>query len=375
MMTLRKILFHKLINIPGWRTNRKILVIESDDWGSIRMPSKETYDNFIKKGVHVDRDPYWRYDSLATEKDLEALFEVLTSVNDKNGNSAVVTADTIVANPDFDKIRAANFNEYFFEPFTVTLKRNPLTEDVFPLWRQGIDDGIFHPQFHGREHLYYRGWMSALKNGDKLTRLAFDSSTFGLTPAVDKSIEDDFLGAFNTGLHEDNLYYKPIVREGLDLFEKIFGFRSESFIATTYTWPPLIEPLLKEEGIKFLQGIPSQRIPLDDSKTFKYKKGIYLGKKSRSGLTYLLRNCHFEPSQYPKLDWVSDCLKRIDIAFRWKKPATISMHRLNVIGAIYESNRTDNLKLLKTILQEVKKGYPDVEFMSSDKLGSLITGK
>ena len=30
-----------LINIPGWRTNRHIVVIESDDWGSIRMPSCE----------------------------------------------------------------------------------------------------------------------------------------------------------------------------------------------------------------------------------------------------------------------------------------------------------------------------------------------
>lgn len=29
------------LNLPGWHTRRKIVVIESDDWGSIRMPSKE----------------------------------------------------------------------------------------------------------------------------------------------------------------------------------------------------------------------------------------------------------------------------------------------------------------------------------------------
>ena len=30
-----------LSNLPGWRTKRHIIVIESDDWGSIRMSSKE----------------------------------------------------------------------------------------------------------------------------------------------------------------------------------------------------------------------------------------------------------------------------------------------------------------------------------------------
>ena len=41
-MIIRNI-FHNLLSIPGWRTNRHIVVIESDDWGSIRMPSKEVY--------------------------------------------------------------------------------------------------------------------------------------------------------------------------------------------------------------------------------------------------------------------------------------------------------------------------------------------
>lgn len=32
-------------NLPGKSTKRKLVVIESDDWGSIRMPDKETYHN------------------------------------------------------------------------------------------------------------------------------------------------------------------------------------------------------------------------------------------------------------------------------------------------------------------------------------------
>lgn len=41
-MMIRKIkhaLGNNLINIRGWRTNRKIVVIESDDWGTLRTPN------------------------------------------------------------------------------------------------------------------------------------------------------------------------------------------------------------------------------------------------------------------------------------------------------------------------------------------------
>src|SRR5699024_10711401 len=100
----------------------------------------------------------------------------------------------------------------------------------------------------------------------------------------------------------------------------------------------------------------------------------FLGRKSKtSGLTYLMRNAYFEPSQDESFDWMDDCLNRIKIAFYWNRPATISMHRLNVIGAIDERNRTMNLNRLKTLLKTIVKLWPNVEFMSSDELGELMT--
>lgn len=38
-MSLKQFITHNLLNIPGWHTNRRIVVIESDDWGSVSMPS------------------------------------------------------------------------------------------------------------------------------------------------------------------------------------------------------------------------------------------------------------------------------------------------------------------------------------------------
>lgn len=364
---------HNIINIPGWITPRRIIVIESDDWGSIRMPSKQVYNLFLEKGVHVNKDPYCKYDSLATAQDLEALFNVLTSVKDKNGRNAVLTADTIVANPVFEKIKESGFKEYFYEPFTETLKRSPLHDNAFELWQEGVSAGIFRPQLHGREHLNVKKWLRTLRSGDEITKLSFDLGTFGLTSSVDPRIINNYMGAFNSGLDEDIKEYDKILTEAQELFTNIFGYKSESFIATTYTWNPKIEESLKRNEVKYLQGLVSQRIPVDDDTNFKYKNNNYQGKKSKTGLTYLMRNAFFEPTHFrDKFDVVNNCLERINIAFRWNKAAVISSHRLNYIGCIDPKNRDRNLLLLKKLLNEIIRKWPDVEFVSSDHLGKII---
>lgn len=373
-MSFKQTITHNLLNIPGWHTRRRILVIESDDWGSIRMPSKVVYDALLKRDLRVDKDPYCRYDNLATAEDLEALYDALRSVKDKNGRSAVLTANAVMANPVFDKIKESGYKEYFYEPFTETLKRNPQHEGAFEMWKQGIEEGIFHPQFHGREHLNVKKWLDALQSGEEATCLAFEHGTFGLTSDVSPSIKANYMGTFDSCLSADLDFYKQSIQEGLKLFEQLIGYPSESFIATTYTWSPKIEPFLAGCGVKYLQGMVHQRMPLDGGENFIYKKNNFTGHKSCAGLTYVTRNCYFEPSQV-NIDSVADCMHRIEIAFRWGKPAIISSHRINYIGNIVEGNRTNSLKALAELLRMVVKKYPDVEFMSSDKLGKIIETK
>jgi len=96
-------------NIPGWHTDRRIIVIESDDWGSIRMPNKQAYNLLLSKGIRVDSCPYNRYDSLASEEDLSMLFEVLDRFRDINGNPPILTANCVLVNPDFKRISESGF--------------------------------------------------------------------------------------------------------------------------------------------------------------------------------------------------------------------------------------------------------------------------
>lgn len=356
----------------GWRTKRHLVVIESDDWGTIRMPSRGVYEEFMRRGIRVDRDPYCRYDNLATRHDLENLFEVLHSVKDKNGHPAVITANTLSANPVFDKIRESDFTQYYFEPFTETLKRDAAHEGAWEMWKQGMTEGVFHPQSHGREHLYVKKWLRTLQKGDIVTRTAFDLGTWGLTWLVDPSIDLYYMGAFNSGVDADIREFETIIDDALRMFREIFGFESESFIATTYTWSPKIEPFLVQRGVKYIQGAFQQKIPIDDDRTRNVTYRGFQGTRTKAGLIRLFRNCFWEPSTNPNDDWYGDCMKRIEIAFKWGKAANLSMHRLNVIGSIDSTNTDRNLPEFKRLLQEIVKRWPDVEFVTSDQLGDII---
>ena len=57
------------------------------------------------------------------------------------------------------------------------------------------------------------------------------------------------------------------------------------------------------------------------------------------------------------------------------RPAIISSHRLNFIGAIETINRDNHLIELKILLNNIVKQWPDVEFISSDQLGHIINGE
>ncbi len=369
MSTLRHTLGLHLKNIPGWRTDRSIVVIESDDWGSIRMPSLEVFQKLQKHGIRVEKCPYNRYDSLASEEDLDALFDVLIKYKDKNGNHPVITANTIVANPDFTKIRNSGFREYYYEPFTDTLKRYAGRGNAFKLWQQGLEGRIFYPQFHGREHLNVPRWLKSLRDQSEETRLAFDFEMFGISTEITNENRLSYLAALDFDNEAELGWQREMLVSGLNLFEDIFDYRSDSFIAANYTWHSEIEHTLYLNGIKYIQGAGMQKIPAIPKPKFKRH---FFGQKNDFDQLYLTRNCIFEPSSDVNKNWVSACLGEISKAFLWKKPAVISSHRLNFIGSIEINNRTRNLKTLDKLLDSILKRWPQTEFMTTSELGSLV---
>lgn len=360
-----------LMLIPGFHTRRKILVIESDDWGSIRMPSRAVYEALLKQGVRVDRFPFNRYDSLASEEDLTALAEVLMSVRDRDGRRAVMTVNTIVANPDFDRIRASDFREYHYEPFTETLRRYPRHGRSFELWREAMAAGLFRPQFHGREHLNVIRWMKALREERGRARLAFGFRMSDLSQS-ETITEDTFVDALNFEDPGEISFQEQSITEGTGLFSHLFGYRASSFIAPNYIWSSCLNDTLRHCGISSFQGIWLQFEPLTGREHRFRRRWHYPGEKNALGQCYLVRTAGFEPSLFPGVDCVDRALARINTCFLMGKPAVLGSHRLNFVGCIDPSNRQRNLPQFRRLLTSIVQRWPDVEFMSSDQLTALV---
>jgi hypothetical protein len=348
------------------------VVIESDDWGSIRMPNSETINKLKNAGIDLLSDEgarFNRYDSLATSQDLGLLFELLNSIKDSTGRPVVITPVSVVANPNFDLIYESGFKKYFYEPFTETLKSYPGCAESYSLWKEGIAKRLFVPQFHGREHLNVQVWMRALQTGHKHTREAFNSGMWGISTANDSDIRLELQAAFDFIESGDLEYQKEVISTGLDLFEELFGYQATHFVPPNGPFSKKLEKVCSNAGIRYLSRSKFQKEPIGMGHS--RRKLYWLGKKGKNKLIYLTRNCFFEPSDEGK-DWVKSCMAEIASAFKWYKPAIISSHRVNFIGALESNNRDNGLAQLETLLKDVMRVWPDTEFVTSEELGRII---
>lgn len=331
------------------------------------MRSKQAYEALLEKGYPVDKCGYNQNDALESNDDLETLMDMLLKLTNKRGQHPVITMNAIMTNPDFEKIKEHGYNWYFSEPFTKTLERYEGREQVMKLYKKGIRLGVFRPQLHGREHVNIGRWMIALQNGVPSILEAFYWNMFSVHAERNTSYPMEYMDALAPQNKEDNDLYKLSIEEAATLFKSFFGYSSETFIAPCFIWDSSLQPTLRKVGIKGIQGMFYQNQPTYSVPKYKTKYH-YCGQNLGNGQYYIMRNVTFEPALNPNKDCVEGALSEIDLAFKWKRPAIISSHRVNYIGSIHPENRENGLKQLKGLLKQVIKKYPDVEFMSSDQL-------
>jgi hypothetical protein len=372
MLTINNVI-RNIVNIPGWSTRRRIVVFESDDWGSIRMPSKAAKTSLTQQGFSFAGQSFNQLDSLEANDDLSSLFDVLTKHTDATNRHPVFTAVSVVANPDFEKIEASGFQQYYYEPFTETLNRYPQHNEVLSLYKQGMEQRLFYPVFHGREHLNVQRWMRALQAGNASVLTTFRHRITGVHLGINNEFLGDFQAAFDVDTLADLKYHAEVLEEGLALFETIWKYKSPYFVIPNGSFHNSLEKKLADGGVKYLLGERYQKEPQGNDK---FKRHFhYLGMKNKHHQVYLTRNAFFEPAIIQN-DWsnqpIEKCMKSIERAFRWGKPAIVSTHRINYIGSIEEKNRTKNVDLLDKLLTSIVKRWPDVEFMTSIELGDLI---
>ncbi|NHM06445.1 hypothetical protein G4D82_04365 [Flavobacterium sp. CYK-4] len=365
IQSLKSYLAASKINTKGKSVKEKIVLIESDDWGAIRTPSAAAVKAFEQKGLEIAQSIY-RNDALESQDDLELLFEVLSKHKGSDGQPAKMTANAIMANPDFDKIKASGYTEFHYEKFTDTFQKYPNHGNNLTLWKQGQSENIFQPQFHGREHLNYKRWLRVLQQKNEAALFCFDHN------ATYSGKEDySFMEAYDWDSKDDIPEQIQVIEDGFRIFKDTFGETSKSFIAPCYNWDPMIEPALKNQGVTWLQGISSQLVPtgvFDRYDPIRHR----FAEENHLGLRYNVRNCIFEPSMNQQRDWVNSCLAQVASAFHWNKPAVICAHRINFVGYIDPKNRDRGLKDLDVLLRSITKKWPDARFISTDQLDAFL---
>lgn len=364
-----------LTNYLGWKTQRKLVIFESDDWGSIRMPSNQARKRLIQVGAVSSSDPYALYDSLESNRDIQQLTDILTTFRDKNDNYPIFTLNFILGNPDFEEIKRCNYEKYSFKPFYITYKEYPDHSEALDLIKFGIEKKVFESEFHGREHVNVERWLRHLKLQNTHANSAFNENCFFFKTESSLSQGKSIFAAFDLDRHNYATTIKNSLKEGFELFMDLFQKEPKSLIAPNYIWNENVEILAKDFGFSTIQGTKYQNLPVIGDSSYK-RVYRYTGKQSSRGLYNTVRNCYFEPSSnLDRNKTVSVALKQIENAFYWNTPAIISTHRLNYLGYLNPKNRETNLELLSTLLGAILKKWPDVEFVSSTELANILDEK
>ena len=369
MIKYLKNFIKKLILRKGYKTNRHIVVFESDDWGSIRVPNAEILNEYKKNYPSQTLNNYQVLDCLENENDIQNLMSTLKCVKDKNGNNAKFTLNFITANPDFERIKESKLKSFFFEPITETYKQYYGKNNILNLLNYGVKNGVFDVELHSREHLNSTVWLESCLNQENC-KFAFDNKMIGVSES--HYSEMDTLNLTN----EEDL--NRLISDSCELFKKYFGLSSESFIPSCYVCDPSTEKILKAHGIKYIQSKHVRNVPDKHGKL--HKKITYMGQKNALGQIYTIRNLDFETSKnYLKNDdanqVANSALRSVDELFKMKKPVVICTHRVNFVSGIDKKNAEFGNMCLKLFLQKLTQKYPDTEFMSSIELAKTISHK
>jgi len=353
------------------KVDKQIVVFESDDWGSERMPNIDAYLNSLRNGFPVDKDVYSQFDCLESSEDLQDLFNLISGFKDINSNHPVFTTNFLVTNPDYEKIQNLGDSKYYYKTIEETYKNSHRTAQNLALLKAAKIENLISIQSHGREHLNVSRFINDLKNNDINVHYSLKNQMPGIVVKNEHNvITNDYVVQLEHYNTQDLEEKAGIIENGLVLFETIFGFKAESFIACNYTWHPKIEKNLADSGVKFIQGIPVQFIPKGNFKGFEYKFH-YTAQANKLNQIYLVRNAHFEPV-FNGENALFQCMKQVQRAFSLKLPAIISTHRINYVSGMYSDNKYNGLTYLKKLIASILKRWPDVMFMSSAELGYLL---
>lgn len=366
---IKQVLLDNLKNLRGWRCQRRLVSFAVDDYCNVRLSSRTARDRLAAAGLDMSSH-FDQFDAVETRQDLEALFNVLNGVRDAKGRPAVFTAYAVSANPDFSRIRSEG-QRYEYERAPDTFARlaseQPAAyEGAWALWQEGISKGLIQPQFHGREHLNVDLFEHKLKSGSADLKVNLENRSLAALSGEQDMPGVGFTHAFGLHSRSQLALHEEILKDGLNLFERIWGFRSDTFTPPAQKLHPSLYQVAEAGAVRSIDKPLRCVRAMGDG--VERREVNHSGRQRGQDHVTVVRNVVFEPGKDMGFEPVERAVAQVAAAFRWGKPAVISSHRVNYCGHLDEANRARGLAALRQLLERITTRWPEVEFVSVDRL-------
>lgn len=342
----------------GFRFSRPLVLLQSDDWGRVGVRDSEGREELRAAGIELGERPYDLY-SLETAEDVNALAELLRSLQDSAGQPPCVEMNFVVANVNFPATVATGFRDILLKPLSEGLPGRWARPGLYAAYRAGIAAGVFSPALHGATHFCQRAVAGAFSSGSEradLLRALWKAETpyiYWRMPWVGYEYWDPKQSAADRFIPEAE--QEHWIAWAAEAFRNFFDEGAVSACAPGYRAEPATHRLWQQHGVRVAQNGPgSARAPHFDE----------------LGLLHTYRSLDFEPALHSKLSW-EDCIENAAMWLGRGLPLLISMHSINFHSTLAPF-RERSLPMLREFLGALQTRYPDLLYVNDRQLLEII---
>jgi hypothetical protein len=342
----------------GFCFSRPLVLLQSDDWGRVGLRDREGWEEIQKLGINLGERPYDFY-SLETAEDVAAVASLLRRHRDSTGRPACLGMNFLVANVDFAKVAAGQFQKIHLRSLDQGLPDGWNRPSLFDAYREGIEAGVFSPALHGATHFCGRAVERHLADSGERGVLLRGMWNAGLPyihwrmPWVgfeywdpEQPQRDRFLG------REEQ---ESLIDSAVQIFTRVFSRIPRSACAPGYRANEHTHRAWARHGIRVAQNGSGNPLPPHFD---------------ANGILHLYRAIDFEPAVEPEFS-LEACLRTVEASFARGLPAILSFHSINVHSTL-RNFRDPSLRLLDEFLSALESKHPDLLYVCDEDLYDLV---
>jgi hypothetical protein len=345
------------VPVRGFSFSRPLVVLQSDDWGRVGVRDQQGYEQLRASGIRLGEHPYDFY-TLETADDVIALRDLLKRHRDSTGRAACIVMNFVLANLDFQKMLASNWEQIYLLSLAQGLPGDWKRPGLFEAYRRGIAEGIFHPGLHGITHFCRLAVENAIaEKGERAALL----QTFWKAETPYIYWRMPWVGYEYCNPEKSRNGFpaasaqKEMIRQAVDAFKTFFSTSPKSACAPGYRANKETHRAWAQLGVRVSQNGSGAPLPphMDEWEVFN-----------------LHRTIDFEPAQRELT--LEKYMQLADQCFAHGTPAVVSVHAINFHSSI-KNFRDPTLLALDSFLSALEAKYPNLLYVNDSDVYEIAT--